>query len=152
MFQELFNGINKFSIKWILTPIIALWNFESPSGLQLPKWEFTWECVGSFSHTFLHFQEHEIWLLSFHSWPTPLQALALVAKPKTRVATRSKLLVRNDSPMGLWAIHYISWWPPWHLGYGPHPIDLEFHNQYQDHLILLIHYVNSHIMVLTICI
>jgi len=71
-------------------------------------------------------------------------------EPKARVVIRSKLLVRNDSPMGLWAIHYISWWPPWHLGYGPHPTDLEFHNQYQDHLILLIHYVNSHIMVLTI--
>jgi hypothetical protein len=34
-----------------LTPLIILWIFESPSGFQLPKWESTWECVGSFLHT-----------------------------------------------------------------------------------------------------
>jgi len=31
-----------------------------PSRLQLPKWELTWECVGSFPHTFLHSQKHEM--------------------------------------------------------------------------------------------
>jgi hypothetical protein len=29
-------------------------------GLQPPKWEPIWECVGAFSHTFLHSQEHEM--------------------------------------------------------------------------------------------
>jgi hypothetical protein len=45
--------------------VIVLWRFESPLGLQLPKWEFTWECEGSFRHTFLHSWEHEMWLLGF---------------------------------------------------------------------------------------
>jgi hypothetical protein len=35
-------------------------NFESPPGLQLPKWELTWECGGSFPHTLPHSQEHEM--------------------------------------------------------------------------------------------
>jgi hypothetical protein len=25
-----------------------------------PNWEPTWECAGSFTHTLLHFQEHEM--------------------------------------------------------------------------------------------
>jgi hypothetical protein len=29
-------------------------------GLQFPKLEFIWECEGSFPHTFLHSQEHEM--------------------------------------------------------------------------------------------
>jgi hypothetical protein len=35
---------------------MALWRLESPPGLQLPKWEFTWEWECSFSHTLLHSQ------------------------------------------------------------------------------------------------
>ncbi len=59
------NGIRNSSIQWVLTPTITLWKFRSPLGLQLPKWELTWECVGSFPPTFLNFQEHEMWLLGF---------------------------------------------------------------------------------------
>jgi hypothetical protein len=29
-------------------------------GLQLSKWELTWECAGSFPHTLLHSREHEM--------------------------------------------------------------------------------------------
>jgi len=59
-----FHIINS-SIQWILTLAIFLWRFESPSGLQLPKWEFTWECGGSFPHTLPHSQEDEMWLSGF---------------------------------------------------------------------------------------
>jgi hypothetical protein len=55
-YKELFNPMN-------LTPVIVFWRFESPLGLQLPKWEPTWECVSSFFHTFPHSQEHKMWLL-----------------------------------------------------------------------------------------
>jgi len=65
MFQYIFNDIKKFSIEWVLTPKIAPWKFGSPSGLQFPKWKLTWECEGSFLHTFLHSREHEMWLLGF---------------------------------------------------------------------------------------
>jgi hypothetical protein len=68
-FQELFNGIKNSSIQWVLTPVIALWKFWSPSRLQLPKWELTWECEGSFLHILTHFQEHEIQLLGFPFGP-----------------------------------------------------------------------------------
>ncbi len=50
--------------------------------LQLPKWELTWECEGSFLHTLLHFREHEMWLLGFPSWPATLQGLVLVVSPR----------------------------------------------------------------------
>jgi hypothetical protein len=29
-------------------------------GTSLPKMDFTWECEGSFPHTLLHSQEHEM--------------------------------------------------------------------------------------------
>ncbi len=69
---RVFDGIRNFSIQWILTPTIILWKFRSPSGLQFPKWEPTWECVSSFPHTFLHSRKHGMWLLNFifhpHLW------------------------------------------------------------------------------------
>jgi hypothetical protein len=34
-------------------------------GTPTPKWEFIWECEGSFPHTLLHSQEHEMWLPGF---------------------------------------------------------------------------------------
>ncbi len=40
-------------------------SIRSPSGLQLPKWELTRECEGSFPHTLLHSREHEMWLPGF---------------------------------------------------------------------------------------
>jgi len=54
-----------FLIQWVLTPEIAPWKFGSPSGLQVPKWEFIWECEGSFSHTLLQSREYEMWLAGF---------------------------------------------------------------------------------------
>ncbi len=59
-------------------------------GLQLPKWEFIWEWQGSFSHTLLHSQEHEMWLpgsLLAHTFTSPY----LGRKPKVKVATSSFL-------------------------------------------------------------
>jgi hypothetical protein len=88
MFQELCNDIRNFSIQWILTPTITLWRFGSPLGLQLPKWELTWECGGSFPHTLLHFREHEMWLLGFMFGPQALQALALVVNPRLGLQQR----------------------------------------------------------------
>jgi hypothetical protein len=85
-FQELFNDIRNVSIQWVLTLEIALWKFESPLGLQLPKWEFTWECEGSFSHTLLHSQKHEMWLLSSVLARTFVNP-CLGHEPKVRVAT-----------------------------------------------------------------
>jgi hypothetical protein len=35
-------------------------SLKIPLGLQLPKWEPTWECVGSFPHTLLHSWKHEM--------------------------------------------------------------------------------------------
>jgi hypothetical protein len=67
-FQELSNDIRNFSIQWMLTLEITLWRFKSPLGFQLPKLEFTWECGGSFPHTF-----SEVWNVTFgfHSWLAP---------------------------------------------------------------------------------
>jgi hypothetical protein len=58
-FQDLSNDIKNSSNHWVLTPVIALWKFENPPGLHLPKWELSWECEGSFPHTFLHSWECE---------------------------------------------------------------------------------------------
>ncbi len=53
--QYLSNDINN-SLRWgVLTFAIALWSFRSPLGLQLPIWEFIWECECSF-HTLPHSQ------------------------------------------------------------------------------------------------
>jgi hypothetical protein len=81
-FQKISNDIRNFSIHWVLTPTIALWKFKSPLGLQHPKWKLPWECEGSFLQTFLHFQEHEVWLPCFLLGPQP-------CKPKVRVTTSS---------------------------------------------------------------
>jgi hypothetical protein len=43
--------------------------------IRTPKWKFTWECEGSFPHTFLHSWEHEMWLLSFPLDPHPCKPL-----------------------------------------------------------------------------
>jgi hypothetical protein len=86
MFQELSNDMRNFLVQWVLTLAIALWRFKSPLGLELPKWEFTWECGGFFLHTLLHSWEHEMWLpcsLLAHTFASPY----LGHEPKARVAS-----------------------------------------------------------------
>jgi hypothetical protein len=102
-FQGLFNYIMNYSVQWVLTPEIFLWRFNSSSGFQLPKWEFTWECGGSFFHTLAHSLEHKMWFLSFHSWPAPSQALALVTNPRLK----------------LWQLVYVFNVIIFHLSFGP---------------------------------
>jgi hypothetical protein len=80
-----FQWSKNSSIQWVLAPIIALWKFGGPLGLQLPKWEFTWEGESSFSHTFLHSQEHEMWLSGFSLGPQPWKPFVLVASPRLRL-------------------------------------------------------------------
>ncbi len=47
------HDIRNFSIQWVFTLTIVLWIFESPLGLQLSKWELTWECrVHSLTHSY----------------------------------------------------------------------------------------------------
>ncbi len=61
---------------------------KSPLGFQFPKWEFTWECEGSFPHTLLHTHEHEMWLpgpVLAHTFANP----CLGHKLKVRVATNN---------------------------------------------------------------
>jgi hypothetical protein len=62
---EATNDVKNFSIQWILAPTITLWKFKSLSKLQLPKWELTWECEGSFPHTLPHSWEHKMWFMAF---------------------------------------------------------------------------------------
>jgi len=57
-YNELFNSMG-FDFA------ITISRFGIPSGLQLPRWELTWECGGSFPHTLSHSHEHEIWLPGF---------------------------------------------------------------------------------------
>ncbi len=57
-YKELFNPMG-------FNPLTILWKFGSPSGFQLPKWELTWECGGSFPHILLHSSKHEMWLPCF---------------------------------------------------------------------------------------
>jgi len=84
-FQDLFSDIKNSSIQWVLIPEIIFWRFKSPSRLQLPKWELTWECEGSFPHTLLHSPTLPgAWNVThgLPSWLAPLQAFALVASPR----------------------------------------------------------------------
>jgi hypothetical protein len=109
-----------------LTRAIALWKFGSPLGLQLPKWELTWECGGSFPHIFLHSWEHEMWL------PSSLLArtfanLYLGRKPKARVATIS---------LPLYVLHMTtmtSSWPFTHQNINPYHFILEKINKIKVH-------------------
>jgi hypothetical protein len=52
-FQYLSNYIKNSSRRWVLTLAISLWKFGSPLGVQLPKWEFTWD-VSVHSHVVSH--------------------------------------------------------------------------------------------------
>jgi hypothetical protein len=86
MFQEIFNDIMNFSIQWILTSIITFWRFRSPLKFQFPKWKLISEYGGSFSHTLLHSQEHEMWFLSSFLARTFARSY-LGDEPKVKVAT-----------------------------------------------------------------
>ncbi len=88
-FQKISNDIRNSSIQWVLTLGIAFWKFESPSGFQLPKWKFTWECGGSIltlSHTLNLLRAWNV-TLGLHSWPATFVSPYLGRKPKARVAT-----------------------------------------------------------------
>ncbi len=81
IFQELSNDIKNILIQWVLALKISFWTFENPLGLQLPKWEFTWECEGSFPHTLCTPGSMKCDSRA-QFWPTPLQTLALVVSPR----------------------------------------------------------------------
>jgi hypothetical protein len=40
-------------------------DLEIHRDFQFPKWEPTWECVGSFPHILLHSHDHEMWFSGF---------------------------------------------------------------------------------------
>ncbi len=77
-YKELFNPMS-FDLA------IAFQKFGSPSGLQFPKWEPTWECVGSFPCTFLHSWECEMWLTGFTLSLHHCKPLLLVMSPRLRL-------------------------------------------------------------------
>jgi hypothetical protein len=77
------------SSHWVLTLAITFWTFGSSLGLQLPTWEFIWECEGSFPHTLLHSRRHENATLRFSLCSHPCKPLCLGREPKARVATPS---------------------------------------------------------------
>ncbi len=54
------------------------WKFGTPYGFQLPKWESTWECVGSFPHI----PGNANVTPRLHARPAPFHAFALVAIPR----------------------------------------------------------------------
>jgi hypothetical protein len=63
-------------------------------GLQLPKWESIWECVGSFPHILSHSQECEcdFWVtLSARTFPNP----CLGREPKTKVMTSANYFLES---------------------------------------------------------
>jgi hypothetical protein len=74
-FQYLSNDIRNSSMQGVLTSVIALWRFGSPSRLPLSQWKFTWECEFPSSHSFTLFLA------------CAFASLRLGRKSKTRVAT-----------------------------------------------------------------
>ncbi len=87
-YKELFNPMS-------FDPCNLLRRFESPLGLQLPKWELIWECEGPFSHILLHSQEHEMWLLGSLLGCT-FASPCVDHEPKARVVTFSKKGVHTN--------------------------------------------------------
>jgi hypothetical protein len=73
-----------------LTPEITLWKFKNPLKFQLPKWELLWECEGSFPHTLLHSQEHDMWL------PSSVLAHTLIS-PYLGHEPKAKVVITFDS-------------------------------------------------------
>jgi hypothetical protein len=89
-----------------LTPGIALWRFGNPLGFELPKWEFTCECEGSFLCTLFHSREHEMWLPGLvlaRTFANP----CLGHEPKARVATKLMtwiMILTNKTTSSYWHI------------------------------------------------
>jgi hypothetical protein len=71
-YEELFEPL-------CFDPCNHFWTFGSPPGLQLPTWEFTLECEGSFPHTLLHSQGHENATLRLNLGSHPCKPFVLVA-------------------------------------------------------------------------
>ncbi len=67
-------------------------------GFQLPRGEFTWECEGSFPHTFSHFES-----MKYDSWGSlmahTLASPCLGREPKVRVVT---LRLTTNHVMSSW--------------------------------------------------
>jgi hypothetical protein len=76
--------IKNFSRHWVFTLAITFRTFGSLSGLELPTWEFTWECEGSFPHTLLHSQGMRMRLPNLILAHTLASPFALVASPRLR--------------------------------------------------------------------
>jgi hypothetical protein len=82
-------------------------------GLQLPTWEFLWECEGSCPHTFCTprsvWNDSQVSLLA-HNLATPLPCPCLGCEPKVRVATlrdqtfadETVLLAQRASKQATW--------------------------------------------------
>jgi hypothetical protein len=109
-YKEVFNLMG-------LTFQIVIWRFRNPSGFQFPKWKSTWECVGSFLHTFPHSWECDcdsLLALSTHTFPCP----CFGREPKAKVVTHVIHIVYNETKnlwlCGIemcWSSPYTSW--PW---------------------------------------
>jgi len=80
-FQDLSIDIINSLIQWVLTLVIIFWKFGSPLGLQLPKWELTWEWGFIPSHSLALPKAWNV-IAEPPSWPAPSQALALVTSPR----------------------------------------------------------------------
>jgi hypothetical protein len=60
-------------------------NIQESFGTQLPTWEFTWECEGSFPHTLLHSRGHENVTPELSFGSHPCNPFALVMSPRLRL-------------------------------------------------------------------
>ncbi len=83
-----------------MTLEIIFKKFRSPSWPQFPTWKPTWECVGSFPHTFLHSHEHEMWLLGFTFGPHLCKSLFSSQAPKLKFrhdVCESKIIISNPN-------------------------------------------------------
>jgi hypothetical protein len=77
-FQDLSNYIRNASIHLFFTPKIALWRFRGPT-LKMRVHLGVWGFIPS--HSFALLGAWNV-TLKLAPWPTPLQALALVASPR----------------------------------------------------------------------
>ncbi len=86
MLQGLFNGVLGAQFDVFLPFQPRLWTFMTPAWVQFPKWECTWESLGSIPCTFPH-----LWKCVSHPniffWPYGLLHSTLSHEPNVRVAT-----------------------------------------------------------------